>query len=94
MSNFRQDIIEALIFSGALSASELADDLNYDYEDVYAELVELRIEGLVRNADGESGKDRQYRTPAGRLYRADTRWIYCGGPISQALSTEEQRCQL
>lgn len=79
------------VFLGPLTARELADGLDYGYDDVVELLEGLRDEGLARNPSGEPTEDSEWIDYlGGRLRRAEARWLYCGGPISQALSVESQ----
>ena len=95
MSNFRQDIIEALIFDGAQSFRELAYDLGCSSAEILDELKEMKSEGLVREMSGQSivAAERYMREWNAEPYSPDdyqhgptgVKWIYCGGPISKAL---------
>ncbi|MFL6229323.1 MAG: hypothetical protein ACJ741_11140 [Pyrinomonadaceae bacterium] len=63
MNNFRQDIIECLIFNGARSAIELGRSLDDDPEEIYDELKAMRSEGLVSNAPFEDVELGNYFDP-------------------------------
>ncbi len=96
MSKFRQDVIEAVIFGGAPTADELAEELDCYYEDVVEQLEQLRAEGLVCNLLYEATRDYENAfcacplVPGYHTHFREIHWRYCGGPISQALSIESQ----
>ena len=101
MNEFEQRLIEELI-SEPSTAGELARLLSADEEQVVTALIDLRLSGMVCPAAGEAfgdavcencpeaefeGMERDESCPycEGPLIDA-CRWIYCGGPISQAFN--------
>ena len=83
----RQDLIEAVIRHNRLTATELADILDWYYEDVVELLEQLRDEGLVCNLAGEEPGDwfGDYETQGTTEIIQHVHWRWCGGPISEAL---------
>lgn len=71
---FRQDLIEALIFEGKAGANDLREITGYGFDDIRAELVAMRGEGLIAPSPFESYHD------------ADSLFQFSGGPISSAFA--------
>lgn len=95
MENFRQDIIEALIFEGAQSFRQLAYDLGRAAAELLDELKEMKSEGLVRELSGQSIDAAESYVERWNIVAYSShdyahgptgvKWVYCGGPISKAL---------
>lgn len=95
MDTFRQDIIEALIFGGKVSAYDLADILQADPYEVFDALERMRAENIATVANWESLSDDGDEYEGEYVRRARRRgvepkhfvhWSYCGGPISRAFA--------
>jgi hypothetical protein len=83
----RQDLIEAVIRHNRPTALELAEILDWYYEDVVELLETLRDEGLVCNLLGEEDCDLvgDDGVRDGLSIRQHVHWRWCGGPVSEAL---------
>ena len=82
----RHDLIEAVIRHNRPTATELAEILDWYYEDVVELLEQLRDdEGLVCNLIGEEDCDLIWTSEGVNTIRQHVHWRWCGGPVSEAL---------
>jgi hypothetical protein len=93
----RQDIVEAVIIRGPITANQLSLDLDCYVDEIYEALEAMESDGLIRRAiyDPEEEEDQESAEPVEPVsYEAadfdewewSDLWTYCGGPISQALA--------
>jgi len=81
----RQDLIEVVIRHNRPTATEIAEILDWYYEDVVTLLEQLRDEGLVCNLLGEEDEDIVGEPEGYSDIIKHIHWRWCGGPISEAL---------
>ncbi len=95
MSDLRQHIIHFLIMRGRASAFDVADERDFDPYDVFSELREMQLDGLVALDNWTTLDDCDDDTPeANEMWFRSIReecepehfidWVYCGSPITRA----------
>ena len=81
----REDVIDLVALHDSLTAREIADVLEWYYEDICELLAQLRREGLVCNLAGEETDDLIVDHEGCEFIIEVVHWRWCGGPISEAL---------